>query len=456
MQYIKNLRARKVDRSMLYGESFELFSAAIRSPATRDPYERKLLGFLKRVNQTPDEFAQFAKENPSAAEKKIISLLSQDRLKIESGEVTAGTINNWLKAVRLFLEMNDVAMNWKKIKRMLPMIRRYALDRVPTLEELREILDAADIRGKALTLVLVSSGIREGAVPSLRVSDYSKLRTAIPDADSRGENLTSISNNSVSNPSFHQLVAGKIVIYHGEPESYTAFISPEACIALDKYLDFRREHGEQINDSSPLFRDKFDPVEALDNDKLLNNNNDSNGSNYSEEVAFHTKGHSIKNEKKIHEGHTSHNTLVLPITEHSIRQYYNRLLRSIGIRKERKKRHEFSVHGFRKYFKTKAELAGVKPAAVEMLMGHSLGSVSDAYFKPSESELLNEYLKASDADALSINATQKLKLEVERLEAGISELEDKNRRIEELERKQRQFEWAFQSLIDSGIVKPYT
>jgi hypothetical protein len=60
--------------------------------------------------------------------------------------------------------------------------------------------------------------------------------------------------------------------------------------------------------------------------------------------------------------------------------------------------------------------------------------------------------KASDAS--SINATQKLKLEVERLQAGISELEDNNRRIEELERKQRQFESAFQALIDSGMVKP--
>jgi hypothetical protein len=71
-----------------------------------------------------------------------------------------------------------------------------------------------------------------------------------------------------------------------------------------------------------------------------------------------------------------------------------------------------------------------------MLMGHSLGRPSDWYLKPSENELLNEYHKA--LDALSINAPQKLKLEVERLQAGISELEDKNRRIEELERKQTQ------------------
>jgi hypothetical protein len=98
----------------------------------------------------------------------------------------------------------------------------------------------------------------------------------------------------------------------------------------------------------------------------------------------------------------------MPITEHSIRQYYNRLLRSIGIHNGRRKRHEFSVQGFGKYFKTKVELAGVKPA-VEMLMGHSLGRVSDSYLKPSENGLLNEYRKASDA--LSINAHQKLKLE---------------------------------------------
>lgn len=106
---------RKIDRSLLQGESFELFSAVVRTPATRDPYERKLLGFLKRVNLSPDGLVQFAKENPSAAEKKIISLLSQDRLKIERREITAGAVNNWLKAVRLFLEMNDILVNWKKI-----------------------------------------------------------------------------------------------------------------------------------------------------------------------------------------------------------------------------------------------------------------------------------------------------------------------------------------------------
>lgn len=57
--------------------------------------------------------------------------------------------------------MSDVQLNWKKIRRVLPRARRYALDRVPTIDELREILDAADLRGKALTLIFTTSGIRE-------------------------------------------------------------------------------------------------------------------------------------------------------------------------------------------------------------------------------------------------------------------------------------------------------
>jgi integrase len=209
--------------------------------------------------------------------------------------------------------MNDVILNWKKIKRMLPTIRRYALDRVPTLEELREILDAADVRGKALTLVLVSSGLREGAVPSLRISNYSKIKA--PLCDTGGSSMNS-GNNGPINRGGHQLLAGKLVIYHGEPESYSAFISPEACIALDKYLDFRREHGEQITESSPLFRDKFDPVQALHNDKPSNNNSASN----SDEHSF-LSARTIKNETMIYGRRKYDHPEVMPITEHSIRQF---------------------------------------------------------------------------------------------------------------------------------------
>jgi hypothetical protein len=138
-----------------------------------------------------------------------------------------------------------------------------------------------------------------------------------------------------------------------------------------------------------------------------------------------------------------------------VKRLIERALWAQGLRKkleECKKRHEFATcHALRKFFKTRCELAGVKPINVENLMGHSTG-ISDAYYRPSEQEVLEDYLKA--VDSLNFDDACKLRIEIESLNADISEFGKKDRRIEELEKKQRQFESAFQALIDSGMVKP--
>jgi hypothetical protein len=153
-----------IDRSILQGECVELFRAAIKSPATRDPYERRLINFLTYVKLSPDDFVTLSRNQPSSVEKKLIAFIVAQKARVEKKEITGATISNFLKAVRLLLEMNDVSLNWKRIRRTLPRSRRYAVDRIPTLEEIREILDAADMRGKALTLLFLSSGVREGTI----------------------------------------------------------------------------------------------------------------------------------------------------------------------------------------------------------------------------------------------------------------------------------------------------
>jgi hypothetical protein len=105
-------------------------------------------------------------------------------------------------------------------------------------------------------------------------------------------------------------------------------------------------------------------------------------------------------------------TNVIQMTAPAVRQYYNRLFYSIGIRSEKKRRHEFSVHGFRKYFKTRCELAGMKPINVETLMGHSTG-ISDSYYRPTENDLLEDYIKV--VDQLAINQIQKLMAEAQEI-----------------------------------------
>jgi hypothetical protein len=63
------MAAKTVDRTFLQGQqSVDLFRTAIKSQAIRDPYERRLIGFLKKIDaESPDALVVFAKDNPIAA-----------------------------------------------------------------------------------------------------------------------------------------------------------------------------------------------------------------------------------------------------------------------------------------------------------------------------------------------------------------------------------------------------
>ena len=94
---------------------------------------------------------------------------------------------------------------------------------------------------------------------------------------------------------------------------------------------------------------------------------------------------------------------------------------------KKKTRKEISAnHGFRKFCHTTMANNKVQPEIREMLLGHSIG-LSDSYYKPTEREMLLEYLKV--VDALTINEENRLKTENNQLK---SELELTSNEIEGL------------------------
>jgi hypothetical protein len=62
------------------------------------------------------------------------------RKELKKGEITGATLRNFIKAIKLFCEMSDIPIQWKKITRELPRIRRHADDRAPTIEEIQNLL----------------------------------------------------------------------------------------------------------------------------------------------------------------------------------------------------------------------------------------------------------------------------------------------------------------------------
>jgi len=340
-----------VDRSNLEGKCIELFRAAIKSPHTRDPYERRLVAFLDWYGKDCDAFVKDAKLKASTVELKLIKFIQEKKVLVEKKLYAGSTIAGYLKSIRLLLDMNDVVLNWKKVRRTLPPQRRFAQDRICTIDEIRKILINSDNRIRALTLVMLSSGIREGAVEYLKV-----------------KHLTPIEIDG-------EIVAGKLNVYAGEAEEYISFITREAYEAVQEYLQFRELHEDHVTDQSPLFRDKFDSLTS------------SHYTHYSSVVRDNPK----------------------PMNSYTINKDYNRLFYRLGFRVEKKRRHEFTVHGFRKWFKTTSERAGMRPIDVETLIGHSTG-VSDSYYRPTETDLLNSYLAI--AHHLTISEVEQKKREM--------------------------------------------
>jgi hypothetical protein len=106
-------------------------------------------------------------------------------------------------------------------------------------------------------------------------------------------------------------------------------------------------------------------------------------------------------------------TIPIRLKSSGIKRLMERALWGQEIRtklEEGKKRHDFQVdHGYRKFFKTRCEIAGMKPINIEKLMGHSTG-ISDSYYRATEKELLDDYLKV--IDFLTVNEEHKLSRQV--------------------------------------------
>jgi hypothetical protein len=77
-----------------------------------------------------------------------------------------------------------------------------------------------------------------------------------------------------------------------------------------------------------------------------------------------------------------------------------------------KKRHEFQTdHGFRKWYKTQCEMAGMKSINIEKFMGHSLGMFTNSYYRATSDEILKDYLKA--VPFLTISSENRLQKQME-------------------------------------------
>ena len=173
--------------------------------------------FLEYGGTTAEQSKQFIsnaqKNGNSWVTASVMKFLSFHKERVERGEIAAGTIRNY-KPIKLFLEMNDIELSWRKITSGLPIGRKHAADRASTISEIQKLIEYPDRRIKAIVFTMLSSGIRLGAWDYLK---WSHITPVIQE-----ENV----------------VAAKILVYAGDSEEYFSFITPEAYAELKKWMDF--------------------------------------------------------------------------------------------------------------------------------------------------------------------------------------------------------------------------
>jgi integrase len=270
-------------------------------------------------------------------------------------------------------EMNDVILNWKKLKKFIKSEKTNnetnGRDRGYTHEEIRKILDFSDQRIRTALLILASTGIRIGALYSLSIHDLEKFDDVY-----------------------------KITVYSGDKEEYFAFCTPEAANEIDTYLDFRKRHGEKLTRDSFLLVKRFNVNLKID--------------------GFKGKPFGKRSLQVILEDYIK-----------------NSGLREIDHVNPHKRKEVPILHGFRKFFTTQLISSKINPEIREMLLGHKIGLAS-CYYRPTVEEMYEEYSKAIDNLTIDPANRLQRKIETLTIEKSrLDRIEEKMLKMEQMYQK---------------------
>jgi hypothetical protein len=385
--------------------SYTKFKLALKSKEVQRQYPSLLERFLDfskfeglNVEEKAIKFSSFAKsKSQEEVEDLVIRFVLFQKERIDKKEITSGTLRNYVKAIKLFCKMNRINVYWDIISRSLPKVKQHANDRIPKVEEIKRLIEYPDRRIKHCT---VSTGIRVGAW------DYMKWK-----------HITPIKNEN------DLIIAAKLVVYPNEPEEYFTFMTPEAYSAVKEWVDFRASFGEEITGESWILRNTWQKVKPR----------------YSHRIGLAKYPRQFKSS--------------------GIKTLVGRALQIQGIRpkldlRNGEKNHDWkTLHGFRKYFKTQTERA-MKSLNVEILMGHDIG-LADCYYKPSEQELLEDYIKSIDLLTIQ-NDRSKLEKQVKELKEKSKDneylikakLEEKDEEIQILKRQMTLMQESHKEILE--------
>ena len=226
MNAANSLVLEKYDTCSLWLEQYN-------SSSTKRSYKIHLSLFCKYHGTNPDALIELKPEQLTTMITNYIlhlkKVAKQTAGKAKRGEICVNSIRPYLAGIQSFLEHNDIVLNWKKVIKYCPEQVTNNL-RAYTREEIAKLLSIADLRDRCVILLMASTGMRVGAIKTLKKKHLKQLQ----------ENI------------------GILTVYaDSKSYRYNALVTPECMAMIEEYFEFRKKQCEKITDESYVIRNKF-------------------------------------------------------------------------------------------------------------------------------------------------------------------------------------------------------
>lgn len=276
-----------------------------RSINTEKTYLKGLNSFVEMMKiENLDDFLEGLKKGNMDSNE----VFKEYVIKLANRNVAPKTVGAWAASIKKLFAANGIVLN----KNLPIKIYNVHEDILPSRDDLKKILADCSIRTKAIILLLSSSGLRVGELRELKISEVD-INSTPPKISVKG--LTA-----------------------KERKSRFTFISQEAKMALQSYLEKRKNNGHQIIDDSYT-------ITTSDGNRMSYQN---------------------------------------------LQFILNNVFRKVS--KKEGKRYKLHAHSLRKFFKTQLISAGVPGPIVDRLAGHAR-YLSREYELYTEDQLKEWYLK---------------------------------------------------------------
>jgi len=222
---------------LLKDPDFKRWVDNIRRGSASYGYEMlRRMGYVeKRFKKSPKDFSKMSQKQ---ATDFILDLVG----KLEDEKKSGTYISNIVKAIRSWLDYNGVQIQQKIKISNRDDLTKFADERPPTQPELRQIMNAADLRIKTACALVAFSGMRIEVLGNYLGEDGLKVKD-FPE-------MVMKRNGIEFNDTPTMVIIRKNL--SKTKKQYFSFLSDEGCDYLKQYLELRMRKDEKLTPESPI------------------------------------------------------------------------------------------------------------------------------------------------------------------------------------------------------------